>query len=218
METLINPNQIRDGGSGEATKILNVAQTGTLDRDGSNLSYFTDSDFFSLGSTVDKGILSLTLNTKTIKPMLDSSNWEMNIKLKFNSLSKQRQGIISPVIDMCFIHLETYNYNKISLLLSTISDQYNHSIQPASDFTIETDIWYWIKFSFDSEKYTLKISTDGINYTILTEVSDDKKPTFSEIRYARSYPTGRSLDGVIDLEETNIKINGEYWWKGVVTL
>lgn len=211
-ETLINPNQIA------GRKIVNIYQTGVLTRYGSVVTSFSDSNYFSTSARLDERILCIdNVNQKSIKPMLDSSNWEMNIKLKFSNLSKTAQGIISPVADMCFIHLETYDYNKLSLLLSTISGQYNHSIQPISDFTIQTDTWYWIKFSFDSEKYVLKISTDGTNYTTLVEISDTNKPTYSEIRYARSYPNSRSLDGEIDLQETNIKVDGELFWQGIET-
>jgi hypothetical protein len=211
METLINPNQIA------GRKIVNIYQTGVLTRYGSVVTSFSDSNYFSTSARLDERILCIdNVNQKSIKPMLDADNWEMNVKIKFSSLTKTAQGIISPVTDMCFIHLETYNYNKLSLLLSTTSGSYNHTEQPI-DYTVQTDTWYWIKFSFDSEKYVLKISTDGTNYTTLVEISDTNKPTYSEIRYARSYPSGRSLDGEIDLQETNIKVDGELFWQGIET-
>lgn len=224
METLINPNQIRDGGSSKEIKILNVVQTGTLTRDGAVFSGFSRNNYLQLGARVDKGILSLDSSTyykdlKTVLPTAD--NWEMVFKVKIGEIINDNQTIFSDGWTngyASWVHL--YN-NILTVGLSvTTSDSYSIGEISGTSIFSEGDVVF-VKWGFTGTKYYLQSSLDGITWTNEGEIPSEQKLTRTaniNYHFGNNNTTEFNWLGSIDIGGCYIKINGEYWWKGVETL
>ena len=85
---------------------------------------------------------------------------------------------------------------------------------------LDLDTWYWCKLEFTGNKYILSYSIDGINW--IEDASQDSTTKITnltgELSLGCDEGTRYLENGSIDLSETYIKINGEYWWKGVETI
>lgn len=86
-----------------------------------------------------------------------------------------------------------------------------------SENTVNPNTWYWVKLSFDGTQYKLELSTDGENYT-LESVVVNSTPIYQN-QYQSFLNLGTQANGYsywkgdIDLNECQIKINDQIWWK-----
>lgn len=206
-ETKINSNQLRDGG----IKILNVVQTGNLDRTGAILKNFNGGAFVQPGARVSANILSLDYSTytKSCSIFLTTDKIEINVKFKTSSNITDFQNIIGWDNTVDF-YIENGNL-KI----------WNESISSERIIgSISANTEYWGRIIIEQPSKTVAYSTDGENYT--SQTITDTSMSFSSIcRFGNgisSFTGSRYFRGEIDIENTNIKKNGEYWWKGVETI
>lgn len=222
METLINPNQIRDGGGGSSNiKVLNVIQVGTLNKDGAVFSGFSENNnYLSLGARVDKGILSLDSSTyfkyfEAITPTADS--WEFVTKIHYVASSTQRQYIFTEKASYGTT-LEILTSGVIKFQVSNSDSSVDiGSEEGTTVLTNNTD--YWIKIEFTGSAYKAYISTDGQTWnTECTITSPTKITNRGNWIIGVSQNIDRYFLGSIDISESYIKANGEFWWKGVETL
>lgn len=221
METLINPNQIRDGGSSKEIKILNVVQTGTLQRDGAVFRGFSgNSNYLQLGARVDKGILSLDTSTylKDLGGAIESANsWEVIMSFTYVTDTTHKQGIIGNAVDYG-THLSINTSEKLEMQLSNASSGSADIGVETGATTLVNGTKYWTKWEFTGSAYNLYLSTDGITYELEATKDSDAK-----INKRANWIIGietpyRAFSGSIDIANAQIKINNELWWKGVETL
>lgn len=93
------------------------------------------------------------------------------------------------------------------------------NIYKIGDFVLSANTNYWIKLFWDSTNgWKLQYSTDGATYTTDFEnyKPSDSAPKNNYVVIGRNYPNGgqEPFLGTIDLNETYIKVNGQYWWRG----
>ena len=137
-----------------------------------------------------------------------NSSWEVTAKVKGNFvvLGNEVSGWPSLLwFDGGYIRL--YRGDRAQRVISLVSDT-----------TYPLDQWIWVRFSFDgNNKYTISHSYDGENFTV-------EKSTTSSVKMEALLDIGAFYDqggggwgssnGSIDLKESYIKINGNYWWRG----
>lgn len=92
-------------------------------------------------------------------------------------------------------------------------------IYKVGDFVLSENVDYYIKLFWNSANgWKLQYSTDGINYTTDFENYNpsDSAPKDNYIVLGRNYVNGgqEGLLGSIDLNNTYIKINDVYWFRG----
>ena len=204
METKINPNQINSN----PIKILNVVQTGTLTRDGAVFSGFSNSNYLQLGARVDKGILSLDSSTYYKNCSNISDSIELIVKIKTGSNLTPFQNIIGwdDTIDLYIenSYLKIWNASQNTALVG---------------WELSANSIYWIKVTINGTSKILSYSTDGVIYSdVSTEDTTLAKYYTCRIGNGVSNSLNRPFLGFIYLDETYIKSNGEYWWKGVETI
>lgn len=82
--------------------------------------------------------------------------------------------------------------------------------------TLVANTWYWIKVSFTGSSYRYELSTDGKEYTLENSI-DSSTPLYgaddSIMNFGKCGWRDDWWKGLIDLSETYIKINNEYFWK-----
>lgn len=79
--------------------------------------------------------------------------------------------------------------------------------------------FYSIKVQFTGTQYIISLSSDGETWVVKhTENSETNINPQRFIIGAFIEDSNSSCNSPIDLEGCYIKINGEYWWKGVETL
>jgi hypothetical protein len=83
---------------------------------------------------------------------------------------------------------------------------------------LDYNVWYYGKLTYDGSTYNLYISTDNESWTLCDSVSSTKTlaPTNGNLLIGTN-GADPLYNGSIDLSESYIKINGEYWWAGFYT-
>lgn len=215
---------ISGGGSGNI-KILNVVQTGTLYRNGAKFGGFDGSNYLTLGARVDNGILSVDNNTsyKNILELSQADDWEFVIKFKTPD-TFVKQGITYYGWTLWY---QAENQWTLYIDRTAKLTLYINGIYAVSENSLVEDTVYYIKlkYSYSESTYKLYLSTTGEfngEETLEITINDQTKIPNKIIIFGR-YETSNDYSytttvGYIDMEGTYIKINGEYWWKGVETL
>ena len=224
METLINPNQIRDGGSKEI-KILNVVQTGTLYRSGTKFGNFSNNNYLTIGSRADNGILSIDSSSLSYKNMLEFSqadDWEFVIKFKTPD-NFVKQGITY----YGWMLWEQAGGSNLYIDRTNKLIFNNNGIHVDSENSLVENTVYYIKlkYLYSESTYKLYLSTTGefngeetLEITVNDQIKiPNKTITFGKYASDDNYSYTTTV-GYIDMEGTYIKISGEYWWKGVEIL
>ena len=90
--------------------------------------------------------------------------------------------------------------------------------------TCSVNTWYWVKATFQyfadgSAKMSLCNSTDGTTWINLVEKTNNNPTAIipnNIFRIGISEGDGEYFVGKIDMKETNVMIDNQYWWKGVI--
>lgn len=92
----------------------------------------------------------------------------------------------------------------------------SHLFEITGTTTLTVGNTYWIKGEFTGSEYNLYLSTNGVDYTLEASASSTTK-CLSRVNYIGT-TTIKNYEYVsqspIDLTESYIKIDGEYWWQG----
>lgn len=184
----------------------------------SNTKQWIKSNVNYVGSVKDnQGVLSefSTSNYATLPNRFAptaSDTWE--VVLKINRLSTNDGGLLG------YNSSGLFNFNivssKLCLHLSTVTNSWNIG-EITGQTTLSTNTDYWVKVAFDGSSYQIFLSTDGDLYTIegtLTSSSVPVYPTTTMLGICNTF----AHNGIIDLNESYININGERWWTGVNNL
>lgn len=214
-ETSINSNQLR----GDGIKILNVVQTGTLTRDGAVFSGFSTSKYLELGARFDKGILSVDSPSckKDFGSIVETADsWEILFKIKTPIASNTEQGIF--INNANWASALWFNTVNLTLSLSNSGSQVDIGTISINAETYSNTAIY-VQAKFDGTKYYLTILDENKDVLATDSLTSNTKLINRDVDWLiGTFGSGRKFQGSIDVSESYIKINGEYWWKGVETL
>lgn len=201
-QTLINPNQIRNWPK------INVIETGNLTRNNYSYSGFVNKNTYLSLTEITQNNKYLICKDKSFFN-LSSNNIEIVINVTTGSSLSGLQNIFFTTTGMtdCFV-LDT----KLGIWL-------NQSSSFMDCGTISTNTEYYVKIIIDGSTRKISYSTDGISY--INEQTGAENSDFTKnnkIILGSSPDEDRAWTGSIDLSKSYIKVDGEYWWKGVETL
>lgn len=90
-----------------------------------------------------------------------------------------------------------------------------------SETVLEEGKSYWLKLEFTGTEYKLLLSENGIDWTLEASMTSSTKLTYGSSdnwhigwNYHSSSSYHYPLKSELNLAESYIKINGEFWWKG----
>lgn len=163
------------------------------------------------------------------------SRFSVNDRLQLVSMPTYPAGTITSFEFMFKIHTpETFtpngrllndfnSYDDVKLEVSSTGIAFNYGTSSAYIYTtstpISTNTDYWIRVIYNNGIMSLDYSTDGINYSVVAsaEIASSNIQILSSTfdigaRYYGNQDPGCTWAGSIDLSETYIKINDEYYW------
>lgn len=166
--------------------------------------------------TISNGIASdfSTSNYLTIPQInLSTKNFEICICFKINEVSNHRvigTNGASTVTDRMSIN--TTSNNKIRFYYTDGNSQYNVE----SSITYNTSYYYYVVAYRQDTELGIKVSTDKINWTTdNTTVSSDFNLYIRSLFYiGANVSSGTYFPGSIDLNESYIKVDNGYYWRG----
>lgn len=218
MEGVTNAVSTSSGGNKEI-KILNVVQTGTLTRDGAVFSGFSGSNYLAIGGVVDNNILAITNNAnyKSLDTIF-SNDFEINGSAD-NVLTKA-------TTQSCLFCCQTQSKGIVILVTNANGyirfNLYYNSNNNSITTTIQSEKVYF-RLKKVGTNYKFYVNTDGQTYDSSTLVNE--QTVTEDLSASKRYYIGICIyyssiicHCDIDLTDWNIKVNGEYWWKGVETL
>lgn len=177
----------------------------------------------SLSNT--NGVLSdfSTSNYATFSgDIFNDTNVEIVFKTKFNRVTGDDQ--------MCYTFYDstkTYSLCIIGLAGGKFYFEITNGSASLGDIsgttTVTINTGYYIKAVRNNTTYTLYSSTNGTNWTTEGTLSNITFPSYTSVTnyiggYAyddNGFAIDQILDGTIDLNESYIKVGGQYVWRGV---
>ncbi len=170
----------------------------------------------------DNTIVSGFTNTQGLKiPNAfkpESKPWEMVIKFKLTATNNVNSLYGQAGNNRTTPQIEISDNGKSWMGISYDTTSWN--IGQNGSVTYAANIWYWIKFQFTGKTYSVYYSTDGINYNLDQSVSSttavyQADDSLFSIGYENGGASNRYMNGLIDLSECYININGVRWWSGI---
>lgn len=143
-----------------------------------------------------------------------SSNWESVIKFTTGTDVATQQGLLGGASGTYEPEFCTIYTSKFYLRLSSNGSSWN-ICDKAGTYAVQPNTTYWVRTKFDGSKYTLEYSLDGKEYIediyVESDLAIEDNLDLTQIGLRISNP----FLGVIDLNESYIKIDDKIWWYGV---
>ncbi len=145
-----------------------------------------------------------------------NQKWEMVTKVLFTKFTSNypaifgKTGAYNPPV------LMIYN-GKLLLDVSSNDTSWNIAEEQEGTTILELNTWYWIKLSYDTQKYQVFISNDGKNYKqdiIVNNATVTYQGTEVAIGRNVSYNGQQLTNCKIDLAQTYVKYEREYLFRG----
>lgn len=188
----------------EENRLYNFTTIGspTIDVQTYNVSNFNTTSYI----TLDK-ILSFE--------SIDS--WEDVVCFTTGSDVSTTQCVYCSNVNYWGLGVEIKN-NKLNIGASSKGSSFDIFLtETSAPYTINANTKYYIKVSYTNGLYTISIAeSDGI-YTVLTTISSSLQPLVGIRRYGVNDSASYPFYGVLNLSESYIKINNEYYWKPLIT-
>ena len=181
--------------------VYNIAKVGSITNNNGILSGFSASNYAQLPNSF----------------VHNSQPWEIQFKVTTGS-NVNTQGCI------CEQLFNGSKYTGLTLYIQSGTFRMrggngsSNIVDIDSSYSIKANTTYWFKAEFTGSKYNFYASTDGTSWTQVTSVSSNSILTdnYSMNIGRRNYSAGSyPWLGEIDLNESYIKVNGEYFWQGV---
>lgn len=193
------------------TTIINAIKTGSPTINNGTASGFSDNNYFTLP-----------------KPMQASlSNWEIVFKIITGNSVTTGQNITGNYGQTYQNAPEIGITSSSNFALYIPKDGTTNYVYPQSSgvgtYTVLANTAYWVKAEFTGSQYKLSYSLDGVNYitdvSVPSSISMYNAPQGFIIgnNFWKSNP-GCGFLGSIDFTQSYIKINNEYWWRGVTSV
>lgn len=147
-----------------------------------------------------------------------NQKWEMATKVSFTQFTSNYLAIFGKTGAYNPPSLCITSNKKLLLYVSSNDTSWNIASNEGTT-TLELNKWYWIKVSYDMQKYQVFISMDGENYTQdISVINPNVAAQGDAIAFGRNAWSGatvkQQLYGKIDLTQTYIKYETEYLFKG----
>ena len=148
------------------------------------------------------------------------NTWEMVWKFKLNSdfASVKDHGILAYSSNVAYSSAVGVNGNtKVAYIGLATNTSGSHLAKLSTTTTLEPETDYWLKTEFTGTDYNLYLSTNGTDYNLEASVASTTKwtsYTLSNIGLRKDNVGTYPIKGSIDLTESYIKVDGEYWWQG----
>lgn len=140
--------------------------------------------------------------------------WECVLKVKTPSTISRRNLLIGSG-DGFFrggFAIELNNQSKFGAGISSDNSSWNIGWMSGTT-TVSTNTIYWIKVVFDGSKYSLELSTNGVNYNTEATITSSTKINPSRILIIGDTAGDRDYwEGRVYLDECFIRYNGMIWW------
>lgn len=149
-----------------------------------------------------------------------ASNWEWVFKIEQYATSSSRQVLYSQGRSYeSSLYIDTNN--KIGLSINNTANS-TYVVSMAGSTILVSGNSYWIKARFTGSSYQLLLSTDGKTWRSEASTSSTTKlaATSNEnwhigYNYHSNSTYHYLLKSKLNLRESYIKVNGEYWWRGI---
>ena len=144
------------------------------------------------------------------------TNLEMVWKVKFSSLSTTQYFYnTAPYYSL----LLGMSGSKFRFWISNNTSSWDISEGTTGNITPIANTWYYVKFTYDGSTYRLYTSTDNNTWNLEASLSSTKTigVNYDTGRIGHGFTSAAANNTTIDLKESYIKINGEYWWSGFYT-
>lgn len=217
----------RAGYEAENKTITNIQQNTVLDladylptTENTNPVTFNIENFSRIGDVVIEDNIASNFNesnyTKMIRPIdINHSPWEFITRIKMPS------SLISDWYSVCGLDKAICGFNLHVATNGSIKNEFStaDAVWDIGSITgttkLQADTTYWIRTGWTGTTYYLDLSTDGTNWTSQGTISSSI-PMSSLEQCFGAHPTNsptRYFRGLIDLNETYIKINDKVVWK-----
>ena len=177
--------------------------------------------------TIEDGILSNSgvnnyVCTNTNYNVTNNDSWEWVCKVKFTELPTSSYYNHIMMMGPIGVNSISITYGSTAGGCYPVSFIYvkekpngayiNNSIP---SYVLSPNIWYYFKTEFKYPYFTTSVSTDGVNWTS-KQCSIAGKTLRIDTNYPIYFGRGRdeSMNTLIDLSSSYIKINGSYFWRG----
>ena len=171
--------------------------------------------------TINNGVASGFLNrtnyleiSSQVIPFSTANSWE--IKTAF--VAKEGDGT-----DWQEVFDFSSGANGVQMLLHPTNKKVSVYIENtqifSANYEISFNVLYYVKVQFTGSAYIFSVSTDNINWTEVKRTESTTKTSNSDtskqsIGISKRYSRDRNWLGSIDLNNTYIKINDVYWFRG----
>ena len=145
-----------------------------------------------------------------------SNSWEMVLKVKLNN--NGNNGVFLGNVSSGYLRWDFSSSNNVRLNLSTSANSWDIG-QVIGTTVLENGRYYWIKATFNGSEYCIYLSENGRDYSLEGSLVTSSIPAYQSVTTLGAGNTASSnpqyTQGEIDLKECYIKINDEYWWRGI---
>lgn len=131
--------------------------------------------------------------------------WELTVKIKRPSIPSAYETFVNSN----GVQLRT-SWASANTTIGLFSDS-GTIIDNNDRYSVPAGSWRWLKATFNGSNYNYGMSTDGVSYTWLSYIPSAMR-TSTPIK-AGKVKFGSSSVAQFDLRETEIKVNGQTWWK-----
>ena len=186
--------------------------------------WWSGDSYTKVGSWIDDNVVSgfSSSNYLQLPKTFNGSagnTWEMVWKFRLNSdfTSARDHGILACSTTVAYASSIGVNGStKVAYVSLATNTSGSKLVMLSATTTLEPETDYWVKVDFTGTAYNLYLSTNGTDYNLEASKESTSKwtsYTLSKIGY-RNDNTVYPLKGSIDLTESYIKVDGEYWWRG----
>lgn len=180
-------------------KTYNINTFGTLTNTDGVLSNFSTTNYATINKTIT----------------FDNS-FELNFKVTTSSDVSNLQIICCPDVDQEGVRLDISG-GKFGFLCGKNGTWFN--LENFQGGTVQANTTYWIRASYNGNNaYKLEVSTDNSIYSTVISFTSTNKVTSNFTNYIIGIYSSFTLgvfNGSIDLNDSNININGIRTWRGV---
>lgn len=178
--------------------------------------WWSGDSYTKVGSWIEKGIVGSFTTAKYLinnKGVFNTKQpWESVISFTTGSDISTTQTIRCNTIGYCGYGVGVTS-GKLRVTLSSSTS--SHNIIENKDVAVLANTKYWVRTVFNGENYTCTYSTDGKNYLEVFSLDSTTKVSSGIPRYGLSDSSKAPFLGTIDFSESYIKIDGEFWWRGL---